>query len=169
METAFHSTEEAFSPLSLLGGPLVTLCAAPVWRLQPWGPFTWGGAGVVALFGIFLSGATCVGSAVRATWLRRTLALLMTVSLADFLLLDMVRGSGGSASRCGSILVARPLAIPRLRLRKRDARGTRARGSTFSIPSECKKFVYGRIAIVEFRTFRSCRIFSTNENVDVQN
>ncbi|XP_012525724.1 adenylate cyclase type 3 [Monomorium pharaonis] len=89
VETAFHSVEEAFSPLSLLGGPLVTMCAAPVWRLQPWGPFTWGGAGVVALFGIVLAGATCLGSAVRATWLRSTLALLMTFSLIIFLLLDM--------------------------------------------------------------------------------
>ncbi|KAL6257516.1 hypothetical protein P5V15_011085 [Pogonomyrmex californicus] len=89
VETAFHSVEEAFSPLSLLGGPLVTMCAAPVWRLQPWGPFTWGGAGVVTLFGIVLAGATCLGSAVRATWLRSTLALLMTFSLIIFLLLDM--------------------------------------------------------------------------------
>ncbi|RLU19233.1 hypothetical protein DMN91_007790 [Ooceraea biroi] len=89
VETAFHSVDEAFSPLSLLGGPLVTICAAPVWRLQPWGPFTWGGAGVVALFGVVLAGATCLGSAVRATWLRRTLALLMIFSLMVFLLLDM--------------------------------------------------------------------------------
>ncbi|KAH0954007.1 hypothetical protein HN011_006496 [Eciton burchellii] len=89
VEMAFHSVDEAFSPLSLLGGPLVTICAAPVWRLQPWGPFTWGGAGVVALFGIVLAGATCLGSAVRATWFRRTLALLMIFSLMVFLLLDM--------------------------------------------------------------------------------
>lgn len=89
VETAFHSVEEAFSPLSLLGGPLVTMCAAPVWRLQPWGPFTWGGAGVVTLFGVVLAGATCLGSAVRATWFRSTLALLMTFSLIIFLLLDM--------------------------------------------------------------------------------
>lgn len=90
MEDAFHSAEEAFSPLSLLGGPLVIMCASPVWRLQPWGPFTWGGAGVVILFAIFLAGATCLGSAVRATWLRRTLALLMIFSLMDYLILDMV-------------------------------------------------------------------------------
>ncbi|GAB1862161.1 adenylate cyclase [Camponotus japonicus] len=89
VETAFHETLEAFSPLSLLGGPLVTMCAAPAWRLQPWGPFTWGGAGVVALFGIVLAGATCLASAVRATWFRSTLALLMTFSLIIFLLLDM--------------------------------------------------------------------------------
>ncbi|XP_032668643.1 adenylate cyclase type 3 [Odontomachus brunneus] len=89
VEKAFHSAEEAFSPLSLLGGPLVTLCAAPVWRFQPWGPFTWGGAGVVALFGVVLAGATCLGSAVRATWLRKTLAILMAFSLTEFLLLDM--------------------------------------------------------------------------------
>ncbi|XP_012233233.1 adenylate cyclase type 3 isoform X2 [Linepithema humile] len=88
-ETDFHSIMEAFSPLSLLGGPLVTLCAAPVWKLLPWGPFTWGGAGVVTLFGIVLAGATCLGSAVRATWLRSTLAVLMTFSLIIFLLLDM--------------------------------------------------------------------------------
>lgn len=91
VEAAFHNVDEAFSPLSLLGGPLVTICAAPVWRLQPWGPFTWGGAGVVALFGVVLAGATCLGSAVRATWLRRTLALLMIFSLMVFLLLDMVQ------------------------------------------------------------------------------
>ncbi|XP_029679778.1 adenylate cyclase type 3-like [Formica exsecta] len=89
VETAFHETLETFSPLSLLGGPLVTMCAAPAWRLQPWGPFTWGGAGVVALFGIVLAGATCLSSAVRATWLRSTLTLLMTFSLIIFLLLDM--------------------------------------------------------------------------------
>ncbi|XP_014599783.1 PREDICTED: adenylate cyclase type 3 [Polistes canadensis] len=89
VEKAFHSAKEAFSPLSLLGGPLVMMCASPVWRLHPWGPFTWGGAGVVVLFGVVLAGATCLGSAVRATWLRRTLALLMTFSLTDFLLLDM--------------------------------------------------------------------------------
>ncbi|XP_015592323.1 adenylate cyclase type 3 [Cephus cinctus] len=89
VEMAFHSAEEAFSPLSLLGGPLVMVCAAPVWKLQPWGPFTWGGAGVVTLFGIVLAGATCLGSAVRARWLRRTLALLMIFSLGVFLLLDM--------------------------------------------------------------------------------
>ena len=91
VETAFHSVEEAFSPLSLLGGPLVTMCAAPVWKMQPWGPFTWGGAGVVTLFGIVLAGATCLGSAVRAAWFRSTLALLMIFSLIIFLLLDMVR------------------------------------------------------------------------------
>ncbi|XP_018317057.1 adenylate cyclase 3 [Mycetomoellerius zeteki] len=89
VETAFHSVEEAFSPLSLLGGPLVTMCAAPVWKMQPWGPFTWGGAGVVTLFGIVLAGATCLGSAVRAAWFRSTLALLMIFSLIIFLLLDM--------------------------------------------------------------------------------
>ncbi|XP_077270735.1 adenylate cyclase 3 isoform X2 [Temnothorax americanus] len=89
VETAFHSVKEAFSPLSLLGGPLVTMCAAPVWRLQPWGPFTWGGAGVVTLFGVVLAGATCLGSAVRAMWFRSTLAVLMTFSLIIFLLLDM--------------------------------------------------------------------------------
>ncbi|XP_012056949.1 PREDICTED: adenylate cyclase type 3 [Atta cephalotes] len=89
VETAFHSVEEAFSPLSLLGGPLVTMCAAPVWKMQPWGPFTWGGAGVVTLFGIVLAGATCLGRAVRAAWFRSTLALLMIFSLIIFLLLDM--------------------------------------------------------------------------------
>ncbi|XP_008210097.1 adenylate cyclase type 3 isoform X2 [Nasonia vitripennis] len=89
LEKGFHSAEEAFSPLSLLGGPLVMVCASPVWRLQPWGPFTWGGAGVVTLFGIVLAGATCLGSAVRARWLRRTLALLMIFSMSVFLLLDM--------------------------------------------------------------------------------
>ncbi|XP_011505214.1 PREDICTED: adenylate cyclase type 3-like [Ceratosolen solmsi marchali] len=89
LEKAFHSAEEAFSPLSLLGGPLVMICASPVWRLQPWGPFTWGGAGVVTLFGVVLAGATCLGSAVRARWLRRTLALLMIFSMSVFLLLDM--------------------------------------------------------------------------------
>ncbi|KAK2580015.1 hypothetical protein KPH14_012304 [Odynerus spinipes] len=88
VEKVFHSAEEAFSPLSLLGGPLVVMCASPVWRLQPVGIFTWGGASVVALFGVVLAVATCLGSAVRATWLRRTLALLMTFSLTDFLLLD---------------------------------------------------------------------------------
>ncbi|XP_012289111.1 adenylate cyclase type 3 [Orussus abietinus] len=89
VESAFHSAEEAFSPLSLLGGPLVLICASPVWRLQPWGPFTWGGAVVVTLFGIVLAGATCLGSAVRARWLRRTLGLLMIFSLVIYLLLDM--------------------------------------------------------------------------------
>ncbi|OXU30600.1 hypothetical protein TSAR_007812 [Trichomalopsis sarcophagae] len=91
LEKGFHSAEEAFSPLSLLGGPLVMVCASPVWRLQPWGPFTWGGAGVVTLFGIVLAGATCLGSAVRARWLRRTLALLMIFSMSVFLLLDMTQ------------------------------------------------------------------------------
>lgn len=67
------------------------VCAAPIWRLQPWGPFTWGGAGVVTLFGVVLAGATCLSSAVRARWLRRTLALLMIFSLSVFLLLDMVK------------------------------------------------------------------------------
>lgn len=90
LERAFQSAEETFSPLSVLGGPLVMVCASPLWRLQPWGPFTWGGAGVVILFGIVLAGATCLGSAIRATWLRRILTLLMILSLSDFLLLDMV-------------------------------------------------------------------------------
>ncbi|XP_076168829.1 adenylate cyclase 3 [Ptiloglossa arizonensis] len=89
VESAFHHAEEAFSPLSLIGGPLVMICAAPVWRFQPWGPFTWGGLGVVVLFAIVLAGATCLGSAVKAMWLRRALALMMTFSLGDFLLLDM--------------------------------------------------------------------------------
>nr|XP_050847572.1 adenylate cyclase type 3 [Vespula vulgaris] len=89
LERAFQSAEETFSPLSVLGGPLVMVCASPLWRLQPWGPFTWGGAGVVILFGIVLAGATCLGSAIRATWLRRILTLLMILSLSDFLLLDM--------------------------------------------------------------------------------
>ncbi|XP_012267004.1 adenylate cyclase type 3 [Athalia rosae] len=89
VEYAFHSAKEAFSPLSLLGGPLVMVSASPVWRLQPWGPFTWGGAGVVTLFGVVLAGATCLGSAVRPRWFRRTLALLMIFSLSVFLLLDM--------------------------------------------------------------------------------
>ncbi|XP_011701374.1 PREDICTED: adenylate cyclase type 3-like [Wasmannia auropunctata] len=89
VEALFQLVEEAFSPLSLLGGPLVMVCAAPVWRLQPWSPFTWGGAGVVALFAIVLAGATCLGNAVRAMWLRGTLAILMSCSLMIFLLLDM--------------------------------------------------------------------------------
>ncbi|CAL7944018.1 unnamed protein product [Xylocopa violacea] len=89
VESAFHHAEEAFSPLSLLGGPLVMICAAPVWTFQPWGPFTWGGIGVVLLFAIVLAGATCLGSSIKAMWLRRTLALLMTSSLGVFLLLDM--------------------------------------------------------------------------------
>lgn len=89
VETAFHNAEEAFSPLSLIGGPLVMICATPLWRFQPWGPFTWGGIGVVILFGVVLAGATCLGSAVKAMWLRRTLAFLMTLSLGVFLLLDM--------------------------------------------------------------------------------
>nr|XP_034175120.1 adenylate cyclase type 3 [Osmia lignaria] len=89
VESAFHNAEEAFSPLSLLGGPLVMVCSSPVWRFQPWGPFTWGGIVVVTLFAIVLGGATCLGSAVKAMWLRRTLALLMIFSLGDFLLLDM--------------------------------------------------------------------------------
>ncbi|KAF3420668.1 hypothetical protein E2986_11359 [Frieseomelitta varia] len=89
VESAFHNAEEAFSPLSLLGGPLVMICTAPVWRFQPWGPFTWGGIGVVLLFAVVLAGATCLASAVKAMWLRRALALLMTFSLGDFLLLDM--------------------------------------------------------------------------------
>ncbi|XP_017766990.1 PREDICTED: adenylate cyclase type 3 [Eufriesea mexicana] len=89
LESAFHNAEEAFSPLSLLGGPLVMICAAPVWRFQPWGPFTWGGIGVVVLFAVVLAAATCLGSAIKAMWLRRALALLMTFSLGDFLLLDM--------------------------------------------------------------------------------
>ncbi|XP_034941788.1 adenylate cyclase type 3 isoform X2 [Chelonus insularis] len=90
VESEFHTSGEAFSPLSLLGGPLVIICASPIWRFQPWGPFTWGGAGVVVLFGVVLAGATCLGSAVRARWLRRTLALLMIFSLSVFLLLDML-------------------------------------------------------------------------------
>ncbi|XP_044580736.1 adenylate cyclase type 3-like [Cotesia glomerata] len=90
VEAAFHCSGEAFSPLSLLGGPLVLVCSVPIWRLQPWGLFTWGGAGVVTLFGVVLAGATCLSSAVRARWLRRTLALLMIFSLSVFLLLDMV-------------------------------------------------------------------------------
>ncbi|XP_053981903.1 adenylate cyclase type 3 [Hylaeus volcanicus] len=89
VESAFHHAEEAFSPLSLVGGPLVMVCAAPVWRFQPWGPFTWGGLGVVILFAIVLAGATCLGSAVKAMWLRRALAMMMTFSLGYFLLLDM--------------------------------------------------------------------------------
>ncbi|XP_076671487.1 adenylate cyclase 3 isoform X2 [Andrena cerasifolii] len=89
VESAFHHAEEAFSPLSLIGGPLVMVCAAPVWRFQPWGPFTWGGLGVVVLFAVVLAGATCLGSAIKAMWLRRALALMMTFSLGDFLLLDM--------------------------------------------------------------------------------
>lgn len=67
------------------------VCSVPIWRLQPWGLFTWGGAGVVTLFGVVLAGATCLSSAVRARWLRRTLALLMIFSLSVFLLLDMVK------------------------------------------------------------------------------
>ncbi|XP_063976256.1 adenylate cyclase type 3 [Diachasmimorpha longicaudata] len=89
VEAAFHSSGEAFSPLSLLGGPLVMICAAPVWRVQPSGKFTFGGIGMVTLFGIVLAGATCLGSAVRARWLRRTLALLMIFSLSIFIILDM--------------------------------------------------------------------------------
>ncbi|XP_076291504.1 adenylate cyclase 3 [Lasioglossum baleicum] len=89
VESAFHHAEEAFSPLSLIGGPLAMICAAPVWRFQPWGPFTWGGLGVVVLFGVVLAGATCLGGAVKAMWLRTSLALLMTFSLGVFLLLDM--------------------------------------------------------------------------------
>ncbi|XP_058795491.1 adenylate cyclase type 3 [Phymastichus coffea] len=100
LEKGFHSAEEAFSPLSLLGGPLVVLCASPLWRLQPWGRFTYGGAGVVFLFAIVLAGATCLGSAVRARWLRRTLALLMIFSLGTFLLLDM--------ANCGIIETVKP-------------------------------------------------------------
>lgn len=91
VESAFHHAEEAFSPLSLLGGPLVMICAAPVWRFQPWGPFTWGGIGIVVLFAVVLAGATCLGSAIKAMWLRRALALMMTFSLGIFLILDMVR------------------------------------------------------------------------------
>lgn len=90
LEKGFHSADEAFSPLSLLGGPLVMVCASPVWRLQPWGPFTWGGVSVVSLFSVVLAGATCLGRAVRARWLRRTLALLMISSMCIFILLDMV-------------------------------------------------------------------------------
>ncbi|XP_076633215.1 adenylate cyclase 3 [Colletes latitarsis] len=89
VESAFLHAEEAFSPLSLIGGPLVMICAVPVWRFQPWGPFTWGGLGVVILFAVVLAGATCLGSAVKAMWLRRALALMMTFSLSNFLLLDM--------------------------------------------------------------------------------
>ncbi|XP_033334942.1 adenylate cyclase 3 [Megalopta genalis] len=89
VEYLFHHAEEAFSPLSLIGGPLAMICAAPVWRFQPWGPFTWGGLGVVVLFGVVLAGATCLGGAVKAMWLRTALALLMTFSLGVFLLLDM--------------------------------------------------------------------------------
>ncbi|XP_060814999.1 adenylate cyclase type 3 [Bombus pascuorum] len=89
VESAFHHAEEAFSPLSLLGGPLVMICAAPVWRFQPWGPFTWGGIGIVVLFAVVLAGATCLGSAIKAMWLRRALALMMTFSLGIFLILDM--------------------------------------------------------------------------------
>lgn len=91
VESAFHNAEEAFSPLSLLGGPLVMVCSAPVWRYQPWGPFTWGGIGVVVLFAVVLAGATCLGSSIKAMWLRRALASLMVFSLGLFLLLDMVR------------------------------------------------------------------------------
>ncbi|CAK9828491.1 Adenylate cyclase type 3 [Anthophora retusa] len=90
VERAFNNAEEAFSPLSLLGGPLVVICAAPVWKSQPWGPFTWGGIGVVVLFAIVLAGATCLGSAVKAMWLRRALAFLMVLSLGDFQQLDML-------------------------------------------------------------------------------
>lgn len=93
VESAFHNAEEAFSPLSLLGGPLVMVCSAPVWRYQPWGPFTWGGIGVVVLFAVVLAGATCLGSSIKAMWLRRALASLMVFSLGLFLLLDMVRTS----------------------------------------------------------------------------
>ncbi|XP_026670452.1 adenylate cyclase type 3 [Ceratina calcarata] len=89
VEFAFRNAEEAFSPLSLIGGPLVMMCASPVWRFQPWGPFTWGGIGVVVLFAIVLAGATCLGSAIKAMWLRRALAVLMIFSLGDFLILDM--------------------------------------------------------------------------------
>ncbi|KAG6798245.1 adenylate cyclase 3 [Apis mellifera caucasica] len=89
VESAFHNAEEAFSPLSLLGGPLVMVCSAPVWRFQPWGPFTWGGIGVVVLFAVVLAGATCLGSSIKAMWLRRALASLMVFSLGLFLLLDM--------------------------------------------------------------------------------
>ncbi|KZC14218.1 Adenylate cyclase type 3 [Dufourea novaeangliae] len=101
VESAFHHAEEAFSPLSLIGGPLAMICAAPVWRFQPWGPFTWGGLGVVVLFGVVLAGATCLGSAVKAMWLRKALALLMTFSLGVFLLLDM--------SNC--VVIAEPIPI----------------------------------------------------------
>lgn len=66
------------------------VCTSAIWRLQPWGPFTWGGAGVVTLFGVVLAGATCLSSAVRARWLRRILALLMIYSLSLFVILDMV-------------------------------------------------------------------------------
>lgn len=67
------------------------ICAIPIWRIQPWGLFNWGGAGVVSLFALVLAGATCLGSAVRARWLRRILAHLMIFSLSIFLLLDMVK------------------------------------------------------------------------------
>ncbi|KAK0158963.1 hypothetical protein PV328_009897 [Microctonus aethiopoides] len=63
VEAEFLNSGEAFSPLSLLGGPLVMVCTSAIWRLQPWGPFTWGGAGVVTLFGVVLAGATCLSSA----------------------------------------------------------------------------------------------------------
>lgn len=69
------------------------VCSAPVWRYQPWGPFTWGGIGVVVLFAVVLAGATCLGSSIKAMWLRRALASLMVFSLGLFLLLDMVRTS----------------------------------------------------------------------------
>ncbi|XP_020286461.1 adenylate cyclase type 3 [Pseudomyrmex gracilis] len=89
VEKEFVNVEEAFSPLSLLGGPLVLLCAAPVWRLMPWGPFTWGGVGVVTLFAVVLAGATCLSSSIRAMWLKSTLALLMIFSISIFLIFDM--------------------------------------------------------------------------------
>lgn len=89
LEEGFHSAEEAFSPLSLLGGPLVLICSAPVWKFQYSSRFTYGGVAVVTLYGIVLAGATCLGSAVRARWLRRILALLMIFSLGIFVLLDM--------------------------------------------------------------------------------
>uniref|UniRef100_A0ABD2WWJ3 Adenylate cyclase type 3 n=1 Tax=Trichogramma kaykai TaxID=54128 RepID=A0ABD2WWJ3_9HYME len=92
-ERGFNTSEEAFSPLSLIGGPLVMATAAPLWRLQPWGPFTWGGIGVVALFSLVLAVATCLGGSVRARWLRRVLALLMIFSMSIFLLLDMANCS----------------------------------------------------------------------------
>lgn len=90
LEKNFHGVEEAFSPLSLLGGPLVLLCASPLWKFQPWGPFTWGGAVTVSLFAVFLAVATCLGRSIQASWLRRTLAILMIFSLGIFILLDMV-------------------------------------------------------------------------------
>lgn len=90
IEKEFQAAEEAFSPLSLLGGPLIMMCASPVWRLQSMGPFTYGGIVVVSLFGVVLAFATCLGTSIRARWLKRILALMMISSMVIFILLDMV-------------------------------------------------------------------------------